>query len=85
MLTWPYTESYMMFRSLFYSYALYSSIVQIGQYHYQKRKLYTQQTLGNADYLDTPNSDSTPTILSKGSFLMLVPLLFIGDVRIYFS
>jgi hypothetical protein len=84
MLTWPYTESYMMFRSLFYSYALYSSVVQIGQYHYQKRKLYTQQTLGNADYLDTANSDSTPTILSKGSFFMLVPLLFLGDVSFKF-
>ena len=65
---------------MFYSYALYISIVQLGQYIYQQRKLYTQQTLGKANYLDTPNSDSTPTHLSKGSLYILIPLLFIGDV-----
>eukprot|EP01080_Neovahlkampfia_damariscottae_P007191 gene7191-11507_t len=80
MLTWPYTETYMRFRPWFYYYALYISIVQLGQYLYQQRKLYTQQTLGKANYLDTANSDSTPTHLSKGSFYILLPLLFIGDI-----
>lgn len=79
MLTWPLTEIYLNFRGKFYVYALYTSIIQIFQYKYQKRKLYIEKSLGKANVLDVPNSDSTPVHQEiHSSFMFLLPFIFIG-------
>lgn len=79
MLTWPLTETYIQFRGKFYIYALYTSIIQIFQYKYQKRKLYIEKSLGKANVLDVPNSDSTPVHAEiHSSFMFLLPFIFIG-------
>jgi hypothetical protein len=79
MLTWPLTSTYLMFRSRFYFYAVYTSVIQIYQYKYQKRKLYIEKTMGRASLLDVPNSDSTPIHSEiRSSFMFLLPFIFLG-------
>jgi hypothetical protein len=81
MLTWPATTTYVNFRPKFMAFALYIGVLQLVQYYYQQRRLYTLKTLGEANVLDVANSDATPGVLSR-SLIILLPLIFVGHVSV---
>ena len=79
MITWPETLIYQQFRTQFFIYSFYSSIVQLLQYQYQTQRLYVMKTLGKANQMDVANSDSTQVVLSK-QFMFLLPFIFGGQL-----
>lgn len=84
LITWPKTMIYQQFRSQFFIYSFYSSIVQLLQYQYQTQRLYVMKTLGKANQMDVANSDSTQVVFSR-QFIFLLPFVFIGQLMQFYN
>lgn len=80
MLICPATPAYKAFRTPFFSFALYIAIVQFFQYRYQKSRLYTLVALDRARPMDTVAGDGFFTDSLQREFVLLIPLLVIGQV-----
>ena len=80
LLIWPASESYQQFRTQFYCFVLYLSLLQCLQYHYQKGILYKKQALGHSHAMDTTQEGLRTWMHAETSqkLQLLIPFLVGG-------
>lgn len=84
-LLWPYGETFLQFRTLFYLFSVYLGIVQFFQYKYQTKRLYTLRALSVIGPMDTFSGDGAH-INTQRDFFLLIPFLSIAQLwQIYNS
>jgi len=76
LLTWPESETYMMYRTQFMVFTFYLSFVQVLQYYYQRGCLYRLRALGEKGDMDT-TTEGFQAWMFKGLYFIL-PFLYGG-------